>query len=229
MNDEFQMKNGELMTNKQPAEALYQQLKQDIRDNKLPVGCPLKQEQLATEYGVSRIPIRDVLQRLKNEGWLTQSGKCGVMLHPLNATEAEDLYIMRMYLEPLILSHAIPKLNHQTLGQATDILEQLDQPNLSIAQHGELNWQFHACLYQAANRPTLFNNIANLHQLCSRYIGFHSVELEYEQTSEQQHYELLDVIKAKQVGNAKAMLKQHISEAGEILVAYLHKNIQFQG
>ena len=49
------------------------------------------------------------------------------MVHPLSATEVEDLYIMRMYLETLILSNAMPKLNHQTLGQAADILEQLDQ------------------------------------------------------------------------------------------------------
>jgi DNA-binding GntR family transcriptional regulator len=212
------------MTDKQPAEALYLQLKQDIRDNKLPVGSPLKQEQLATEYRVSRIPIRDVLQRLKNEGWLTQNGKRGVMVHPLSASEAEDLYMMRMYLEPLILSHAIPKLNHQTLGQATDILEQLDQPNLSIAQHGDLNWQFHACLYQAASRPTLFNNIANLHQLCSRYIGFHSVELNYMHTSQQDHYQLLDAIKSKQVAQAKSILKQHIKTAGQIMVTYLHQD-----
>lgn len=212
------------MTDKQPAEALYLQLKQDIRDSKLPVGSPLKQEQLATEYGVSRIPIRDVLQRLKNEGWLTQSGKRGVMVHPLSASEAEDLYMMRMYLEPLILSHAIPKLNHQTLGQATDILEQLDQPNLSIAQHGDLNWQFHACLYQAASRPTLFNNIANLHQLCSRYIGFHSVELNYMHTSQQDHYQLLDAIKSKQVAEAKSILKQHIKAAGQIMVTYLQQD-----
>jgi DNA-binding GntR family transcriptional regulator len=119
------------------------------------------------------------------------------------------------------------KLNHQILGQATDILEQLQQPKLSIAQHGELNWQFHAFLYGADKRPTLFNNIANLHQLCSRYIGFHSVELGYLEISQQQHYQLLEAIKAKQLGKAKAILKQHIAEAGETLVAYLHKNMHF--
>ncbi len=96
---------------------------------------------------------------------------------------------------------------------------------LSISQFGELNWQFHACLYQAAKRPTLFSNIANLHQLCSRSIGFHSVELNYVKTSQQEHYQLLEAIRAKQLGKAKAILKQHIAEAGEILVTYLHKNM----
>ncbi|MFT5838711.1 MAG: DNA-binding GntR family transcriptional regulator [Flavobacteriales bacterium] len=121
----------------------------------------------------------------------------------------------------------MPKLNHQTLGQATDILEQIDQQNLSMTQHGELNRQFHACLYQATKRPTLFNNIANLHQLCSRYIGFHSVELNYVKTSQQEHYQLLEAIKFKQLGKAKAIFKQHISEAGKMLVVYLNKDMHF--
>ncbi|MFQ3171395.1 MAG: DNA-binding GntR family transcriptional regulator [Oleispira sp.] len=57
----------------------------------------------------------------------------------------------------------MPKLNNQTLGQTKNFLEQLDQSKFDIAQHRELNWQFHACLYQTAKRPTLLNNNANLH------------------------------------------------------------------
>lgn len=211
------------MTKKQPAEALYQQLKQDILDNKLPTGCPLKQVQLSEQYGVSRIPIRDVIQRLKNDGWLAPIGKRGVMVLPLSADEAEDLYMMRAYLEPLILSYAIPNLNHQTLGLATDILVQLDRPDLSVQQHGELNWDFHSALYRAAERPTLFNTINQLHQQCARYIGFHSVELAYIDTSQQEHYQLLDAIKVGQVQRAQSILEQHICDAGKLMVSYLHK------
>ncbi len=206
-----------------PSNNLYQQIKQDIRDHKLPIGCALKQQQLAAQYGVSRIPIRDVLQRLRNEGWLTATGKRGVMIHALNAIEAEDLYMMRMYLEPMILGYAIPLINHQVIGQATDILEQLQRGSLDIQQHGALNWQFHACLYQAAKRPTQFNNIHNLHQLCSRYIGFHSVKLDYQAISQQQHYQLLEVIQAKQLDQAQGILKAHICDAGQLLVEHLQQ------
>lgn len=209
------------MTTKQPAETLYQQMKQDIRDNKLPIGCPLKQEQLSQQYAVSRIPIRDVLQRLKNEGWLIQSGKRGVQINPLNATEAEDLYIMRVHLEPLLLGYAMSNLNHQIIGKAADTLEQLKQPKLTLQKHGDLNWQFHACLYQAAQRPTLFDNVSHLHQLCSRYIGFQTLELDYQDNSQEEHYQLLEAIKTRQVNQAQQILKQHISEAGKALVAYL--------
>ena len=216
------------MSDKQPAMQLYEQIKQDIADFALPVGVPLKQAELAERYGVSRIPIRDVLQKLKSEGWLTDCGKRGVMITPLSAVEAEDLYIIRMYLEPLILAHAIPKISNQLLGQAADLLEQIDSNNsLSAAQQGELNWQFHACLYQAANRPTLYKAIANLHLQCARYIGYHAVELDYLETSQHQHYQLLEAIRDKQINKAKQILKQHISDAGEILVDHLHQHMNF--
>lgn len=202
---------------------LYLQLKEDIRQQLLPVGEALKQEALSARYGVSRIPVRDVMQRLKSEGWLSPCGKCGVMITPLNAAEAEDLSMMRQYLEPLILGFAAPNLNKQSLGQAEDILEKLNTSDLSIAQHGELNWQFHACLYQAANRPTLFNTIANLHLQCSRYIGFHNSQLNYNTTSQSEHFQLIEALKAQQTQLAQQILKQHIEAASELLVTYLQQ------
>ena len=205
-------------------EQLYLQLKQDIREQVLPVGQALKQEELSARYGVSRIPVRDVMQRLKNEGWLSPCGKCGFMIAPLNALEAEDLSLIRQYIEPLILAYAMPNLSKQVLGQAEDILEQLSSDDLSIAQHGELNWQFHACLYLPANRPTLFNTIANLHLQCSRYIGFHNGQLAYNPTSQTEHYQLLDAIKAQNIDQAQAILKQHIAQASELLIEYLQEN-----
>ncbi|MFQ3196827.1 MAG: DNA-binding GntR family transcriptional regulator [Paraglaciecola sp.] len=56
------------MGDKQAANTLFFTIKTDIRDNNLPLNEPLKQANLALRYRVSRIPIRDVLQRLKNEG-----------------------------------------------------------------------------------------------------------------------------------------------------------------
>ena len=210
--------------NKQPAQQLYKQMKLDIRDNKLPIGKPLRQEELSKRYHVSRIPIRDVLQRLKNEGWLTSVGKRGVMIPLLSAQEAEDLYMMRMYLEPLIIEHAILKITQQTLGKAADILEIIENnSDFSIQEHGELNWQFHACLYEAANRPTLFATVASLHQQCGRYIGFHIKDLQYKSTSQSEHFALLTAIKNHQTTLAKQILSKHIEKAGRQLTEYLKK------
>lgn len=179
---------------------------------------------IAEKYQLSRIPVRDVFQQLKNEGWLSDHGKCGLMVSPLNAREAEDLYLMRMQLEPLILGFAIPHITHQHLGQATDILESLEQPHLTIDQYGELNWEFHSTIYQAAERHALFNTLEHLHTLCGRYIGFHSLKLDYATTSQGEHYALLELIRQKDRQSAQQLLSQHIRAAGKIITTHI-KNI----
>ncbi|MFC3120479.1 GntR family transcriptional regulator [Agaribacter flavus] len=208
--------------NKQQSEYLYKKMKADIRDNKLPVGCTLKQEELSHRYQISRSPIRDVLTRLKNEGWLATSGKRGVMVPAFCDKEAEDLYRMRMRLEPMLIPYVVKLISKQTIGQAEDILRKIDSANsLSIDEHGALNWRFHACLYQTAERPTLFKAVAALHEQCGRYIGFHTKNLDYKQTSQDEHYSLLKAIEHGNTSEAQRVLSTHISAAGKIITEYL--------
>jgi len=100
---------------------LIEQLKADILNGALPRGCPLRQQELSARYNVSRIPVRDAIAQLKNQGWLVTHGKAGVMVPELNWREAEDLYQMRMALEVHLLEHALPNLTHEVLGRAKDI------------------------------------------------------------------------------------------------------------
>jgi DNA-binding GntR family transcriptional regulator len=209
------------MAQQTPA-SLYERIKQDILTEALPSNTPLKQDVLSQRYGVSRIPIRDAIQLLKHDGWLKPHGKRGVMIAPLNSEEAEDLYKMRMLLEPLILEHALQHMSKQVLGKAQDISTQLEnQHQLSAQQHGELNWQFHACIYACAKRPTLFNAIAQLHQQCARYIGYHNATLHYLDTSESEHKALVEALANNKLGEAQDVLTRHIQKAGELLVKHL--------
>ena len=193
----------------------------DIKLQNLPSGVPLKQTDLAARYDVSRIPIRDSLQQLLAEGWLVPHGKCGVMIPRLVRHEAEDLYRMRSVLEVMLLELSIPHLNHAILGQAKDYLEQLEHKNLTLLERGELNWLFHKTLYEAANRPTLFKVVEQLHSQVDRYIGFQCVPLEYDKQSQSDHYEILMLLQDKKYPQALACLQSHIEKAGELLMTYL--------
>ncbi|WP_288129340.1 GntR family transcriptional regulator [Microbulbifer sp.] len=208
---------------------LYQQLKSDLQQGRFAPGTVLKQTELAARYAVSRIPVRDALTRLKNEGWLTGHGKRGVAVPQFDPLEVEDLYLMRMRLEPLLQEFAAPNLNGETLGRARDILDAMEQvtersPELSAAEIGALNWQFHTCLYRSANRPTLFAAVEQLHRQCERYIGYQSRGLDYQATSQQEHYQLLDLLQRGDRKAAGTLLEQHIAAAGRALVDHLRDN-----
>ncbi|MCW4628435.1 GntR family transcriptional regulator [Marinomonas rhodophyticola] len=111
-------------------------------NNQLPKGVPLRQNELSARYGVSRIPIRDALLSLKNEGWLVPNGKAGVMVPKLNWQEAEDLSFMRAELECQLLSLAFDRITKNDILSARLSLVELNENNLTLIRRGELQLAF---------------------------------------------------------------------------------------
>ena len=202
---------------------ISQCIKEDILKNQLPRGVPLRQANLSTRYGVSRIPIRDALLSLKAEGWLVTNGKAGVMIPDLNWKEAEDLCLMRAELECLLFSMAFEHICEEDLVEARSFLVELDREHLTLVNRGELNWRFHNALYRAAERPTLLRVVEGLNKQAVRYLGFQYGPLGYKVKSQDQHEELLSLIGLKDKKAALIFLRQHIENAGIILTEYLKK------
>lgn len=204
---------------------ICQKIKDDILNNQLPKGVPLRQKVLSTRYGVSRIPVRDALLSLKNEGWLVPNGKAGVMVPNLNWQEAEDLSFMRAELECQLLSLAFDHITENDILSARLSLVELNGNNLTLIRRGELNWRFHNSLYRAANRPVLHSTVERLNQQAVRYLGFQYGPLAYRQTSQDQHEMLLQFIQSKNKNAALVLLRQHIEDAGSLLASYLKERV----
>ena len=63
-------------------------------------GQPVRQDALAAELGVSKIPLREALARLEQEGLVRAEANRGFFVRPLSAAEAEEVYALRLMLEP---------------------------------------------------------------------------------------------------------------------------------
>lgn len=196
-------------------------IKEDILNNRLPRGVPLRQVELSERYKVSRIPIRDALLSLRVEGWLSPHGKAGVMVPEFRWEEAEDLYLMRSKLECLLFEMAFDHIGEAELKEARLALLELNKDSLSLIQYGEMNWHFHSVLYKAANRVALHHVVEGLNEKVIRYLGFQYGPLGYRVESEKQHEDLLFLIEQGDKQGALDFLQQHIEEAGKLLTKYL--------
>jgi DNA-binding GntR family transcriptional regulator len=65
-------------------------------------GSLLRESALAAEFGVSRTPIREIMQRLAQEGLVESRNGVGTLVKPLDFDEIEDIYEMRLRIAPLI-------------------------------------------------------------------------------------------------------------------------------
>ncbi|HEY9613784.1 GntR family transcriptional regulator [Allocoleopsis sp.] len=186
-------------------------------------GQSLRQDEIAAQFGVSRIPVREALRQLEAEGLVTLQLNRGATVSALSPAEAQEICEIRSALETTAIQLAIPQLTESDLEKATLILDATNQTT-DAARWATLNWEFHAVLYTPANRPRLLTMIKTLHVNIDRYVRLQMEKMNYLEKSQKEHYQLLDACRQRDVKAAAKVLKRHIDAAGEELVAYLEQN-----
>lgn len=204
---------------------IYRLLKQDIRRRFWQPGQALTQQMLASHYRTSRIPVRDAMARLQAEGWLVSHGKASLQAMTLTAAEAAELAMIRLALEPMALQLAAAQLSQAQLGAAEDILRQAAAAVEPLAA-GELNWQFHRMLYQSCQQPQLLQLLEQLHEKAAMYLAVQEQQFGYAAQSQQEHWQLLQLLRDGQTEQAVACLRQHIALAGASLQQQLQDSSQ---
>ncbi len=204
------------------AENIAAELRAAILRGHLTSHTPLRQDKIAADFGVSKIPVREALVQLKAEGLVMLHPNRGAVVTALTATEAHEIYTIRVLLEGAALSYALPNLTPPMLLQAENVLRVMDMEQDS-ARWAELNWEFHASLYQAAAMPRLIALLEPLHMNVARYLVFYLNELGFQATSQQEHYALLAACREKKLEHAVEILTTHLQTASTTLVAYLNQ------
>ena len=203
-------------------QSIADSLRVEILRGKLQGGQPLKQDEIAAQFGVSKIPVREALMQLKAEGLVTFYPNRGAFVSKLSAAEADEIYVMRIALEKEILARAIPHLTVSHFKQAGEILSVIDREE-NIAKWGELNWEFHSTLYWPANLPRVMQTIQTLHTNIARYLVLYLAGMDYQKKSQREHRALLQACRAGEVEKAKDILDDHLSSASMHLIKFLNK------
>src|SRR5687767_1427855 len=89
----------------------------------IPEGQQLRQEALAADLGVSRIPVREALRQLEAEGFVSIASHRGAVVSKLSLDEIAELFELRIRLECWLLGLAIPQMRDGDLEQAKAALE----------------------------------------------------------------------------------------------------------
>lgn len=204
------------------SQSIADTLRADILRGTLKSGQPLKQDEIAAQFQVSKIPVREALVQLKTEGLVNFFHNRGAFVSELSAAEADEIYVMRISLEKEILARAIPHLTVTQLRRAGEILGEMDSEN-NIAKWGELNWEFHAALYTPAGLPRMMETIQTLHTNIARYLVLYLAGMDYQKKSQREHRAILQACRAGNVEKAQEILEEHLRSASIHLIKFLTK------
>lgn len=184
-------------------------------------GQPLKQDAIAAQFGVSKIPIREALKQLEGEGLVIFRPHRSAIVSQLSYKEALEVGEIRIALESLALKLALPNLTQDDLRQAEKIIDLADSDREDVGSFDELNWEFHKILLEPADRPRLAGTIKSLHTAFQRYVRVYASLMDLKPQAQRLHRQILDACKRKDYGAAQEFLEQDIQMVIEAFPKYL--------
>jgi DNA-binding GntR family transcriptional regulator len=150
------------------SEKAYGFIRQKLALGDLPPGKRLVNRTLASEIGVSVIPVREAIQRLASEGFVDHVPGSGAFVRTTDPHDLDNLYVLRDALESCAAGEAARYITEHQLEELESILDesqtlaqQIKQQAKRHATKRQINaWldaeqRFHELLIEAARNPLL--------------------------------------------------------------------------
>ena len=204
-------------------DAIASDLRERILSGDLAEGETIRQEALAEEYDVSRMPVREALKQLDAEGLVQLTNNRGASVTTHSLPEIGEIFDLRALLETDLFCRAIPQMSQVDFALCERILDQMEASYDAndVSRWGALNYQYHSALYAAAQR-NLTNELLHRVSLQSdRYIRMHLSVMKQREPARKEHRELLRLARAGRVEEACALLFGHIERTKEQLLTLI--------
>ena len=207
------------------AEVIADALREAIIQGQLIAGEPLRQEQLASHFSVSRIPLREALRSLESEGWIEFLPNRGARVAGLSASEAREIYEIRASLERTALELAFPCHTDESWREVEAALQAAIKEK-QRPRYVQRNREFHLALYRPAERPHLLSLIDSLHKRGERYLHLKLAVPFYKHKSDDEHEQIYAACREGDLDEARRTLTAHLLDTGTMLADYLQRGPQ---
>jgi DNA-binding GntR family transcriptional regulator len=194
------------------ANAVADHLRSQILSGALRPGERIRQEAIARAMGTSRIPVREALSRLQNEGLVTLTSHVGARVAELDSAELDEIYRIRERLEPLALAQSTPRLTDAQLDGLVDYVEEMEacadveDPSSWV----DLDRRFHLATYAGARMPRLIDMIEGLWNATQQYRRAYTRLPERFAMAHQEHRLILEALHRRDALNAEMLSLLHI-------------------
>jgi DNA-binding GntR family transcriptional regulator len=201
--------------------AAAERIRAAILDGRLEPGRRLKEEELARELGISRTPVREALFVLQTEGLIDAPPNRGAVVRAYQPDDLEDLYQLRAVLEGFAARRAATRISPGDIARLEESCDRFERLR-AVEELDEIvaeNVRFHDVVLAAAASERLAQMTRNVVQLPLVYRSFYWYSPEQKRISEHYHRQLTAVLAVHDAERAEIVMKEHVLEAGDFLVA----------
>lgn len=174
-------------------------------------GMQLRQDQIAEQFGTSRIPVREALRQLEAEGLVRIEPNKGAIVTSLSIDDVLEMLDIRIALECHALRLAIPEMAEEDFDLAARILAGYNHEPDPL-YWGKMNWEFHWAIYAPCHKPRLLSMIEANYGHVNRFVRAQVSLAAGKDRPQREHEQLLAFCRESKIDEAISLLGTHIEQ-----------------
>jgi DNA-binding GntR family transcriptional regulator len=199
------------MTNKQ---TVYDDIKEQIIQEKLQPGQWLIERELCSAYGLSRTPIREILWKLLADGFLEQESNKGFAVRKLSLEQIFEVFQTREAIEGMATRLACRKGDELFMSHLIDIREKLSQVDVEAAvnQGIALGRELHNAIMGAARNNLMADISVRLNNLTVLTSNITRKSPVIEKQSQEAHDKIIDALLERDEEKSEQAMRDHLRD-----------------
>lgn len=199
------------------SETAYEQIRHQIVTLALPPGAVVDETQLQTELRLGRTPIREALKRLALERLVSIIPRRGIFVTPINITDLQHLYEVRINLECLAVELAAQRGTAVHWQNMAHVLQNItDREQITPEQLIAVDEAYHQIIYQAADNQFLSQSLTALFPLSLRmwHVALSKLGdkkdsiIKYNHIAE--HHDIMIALQNGRSAEASTLMRRHV-------------------
>lgn len=204
------------------ASIVFNALRKAIIEGELEDGSPLRQDEIAKLFNTSRIPVREAITMLEQQGLVTTQRYKGAVVAGLSPEEATEIFEFRAMLEGKVIEAAVPKMSDETLLSARACFNAFSESDDPMTW-GDLNREFHFTLYRDSGLTYHLNVVNTALDRIDRYLRAQLIMSNGMARANKEHLAILEACEARNAKAAAKWTRDHILGARTTLLEVLNK------
>ena len=169
-------------------------LRSQILSGKYRPGQRLNESQIAREFNVSRIPVREALSQLQEQGLVMNHERRGMFVMQLSPEEVQQINSLRLVLENEAMLLARANMTPEILAELTDLVDQMEAWQGPLIDAAALDRKFHQVIWRATGNPYLQRMLESLTTSLFAHKALEHVSQEIRRWRLNHHRALLDAV-----------------------------------
>lgn len=207
------------------SEQAYLQIRDKIVRLQLAPGDVIREDVLQAELGIGRTPIREALQRLARDQFVTVIPRRGMLVSPIDVMELSMLYETRAILEPYAMRLAAVRGKQEHWDAMAAALESSRRPNVSNSDLMRIDRKCHEIVWDAANNRFLTDTLDMMYAQSDRLWHLYIADVEDMRHALEEHTEMYQALASGDGDLAAKLAEAHVRAFDEEMSMAVRKNL----